>query len=59
MSGAAEIPDVTSINRFEKRLRQSELIEVLFEQFERFRRQCGYEAKGGPIIDATLVPVPI
>jgi IS5 family transposase len=59
LSGAAEIPDATSLDRFEQRLRQSDLIEELFEQFEGFLRQAGYEAKGGQIIDATLIPVPI
>ena len=33
-------------------------MEVLFEKFEAFLRQSGYEAKGGQIIDATIVPVP-
>lgn len=59
LSGAAEIPDATTLDGFEQRLRQADLIEVLFEHFEAFLRQAGYEAKGGQIIDATLIPVPI
>jgi IS5 family transposase len=59
LSGEAEIPDATTLDGFEQRLRQAELIDVLFEQFEAFLRQAGYEAKGGQIIDATLIPVPI
>lgn len=57
--GEAEIPDATTLDGFEQRLRQADLIDVLFEQFEVFLRQAGYEAKGGQIIDATLIPVPI
>jgi IS5 family transposase len=59
LSGAAEIPDATTLDGFEQRLRQAKLIDVLFEQFEAFLQQAGYEAKGGQIIDATLIPVPI
>jgi IS5 family transposase len=59
LSEAAEIPDATTLDRFEQRLRQADLIDELFEQFEAFLRQAGYEAKGGQIIDATLIPVPI
>lgn len=54
-----EIPDATTVGNFEKKLQEAGLIEVLFEEFEGFLRESGYEAKGGQIIDATLVPVPI
>jgi len=47
LSGATEIPDATTLDRFEQRLRQANLIDRLFEQFETFLRQAGYEAKGG------------
>jgi transposase, IS5 family len=59
LPGETEIPDATTLDGFEQRLRQADLIDVLFEQFEAFLRQAGYEAKGGQIIDATLIPVPI
>jgi transposase, IS5 family len=55
----AEIPDATTIGLFEEKLRQAGLIEVLFERFEECLRESGYEAKGGQIIDATIIPVPI
>lgn len=58
LSAEAEIPDATSIGGFEEKLRKAGLIEVLFEKFGEFLRQSGYEAKGGQIIDATIVPVP-
>jgi IS5 family transposase len=48
----------TTLDGFEQRLRQAGLIDELFEQFATFLRQAGYEAKGGQIIDATLIPVP-
>jgi transposase, IS5 family len=59
LTETAEIPDATTLDGFEQRLRQAGLIEVLFEQFEAFLRQSGYAAQGGQIIDATLIPVPI
>jgi hypothetical protein len=55
----AEIPDATTIGKFEEQLRQAGLMEVLFEQFEAFVRQSGYAAQGGQIVDATIIPVPI
>ena len=59
LEGEAEIPDATTVDNFEKKLQAEGLIEVVFEEFERFLRESGYEAKGGQIIDATLVPVAI
>jgi IS5 family transposase len=59
LSREAEIPDATTLDRFEQRLRQANLIDELLEQFASFLHQAGYEAKGGQIIDATLIPVPI
>ena len=54
-----EVPDATTVWLFRQRLRDAGLIEELFETFNGFLEGCGYEAKGGQIIDATLVPVPI
>lgn len=59
LPGEAEIPDATTLDRFEQRLRKANLIDELFEQFACFLHQAGYEAKGGQIVDATLIPVPI
>ena len=52
------IPDATTIAFFRERLRKAGLIEELFETFETFLRSQGLQARGGQIIDATLVPVP-
>lgn len=55
----AEVPDAKTIWLFRKRLTDAGLIEELFQQFEQFLQRAGYEAKGGQIVDATIVPVPI
>ena len=52
------IPDVTTIAFYREPLRKAGLIEELFEMFEACLRSQGLEARGGRIIDATLVPVP-
>jgi IS5 family transposase len=52
------ILDATTVAFFRERLRQAGVIEELFERFEEHLRAQGLEARGGQIIDATLVPVP-
>ena len=52
------IPDATTIALFRERLRKADVIEELFEMFEVYLRSKGLQARGGQIIDATLVPVP-
>ena len=52
------IPDATTIAFFIERFRKVGVIEELFEMFEAYLRSQGLEARGGQIIDATLVPVP-
>jgi transposase, IS5 family len=56
---ADEVPDATTVWLFRQRLREAGLIEELFETFNQFLEGSGYTAKGGQIIDATLVPVPV
>ena len=53
-----DIPDATTVAFFRERLRKAGVIEELFEMFEGYLRDQGLEARGGQIIDATLVPVP-
>ena len=53
-----DIPDATTLAFFRERLRKAGVIEELFEKFESYLRSQGLEARGGQIIDATLVPVP-
>ena len=52
------IPDATTVAFFRERLRKAGVIEELFEMFEEYLRSQGLQARGGQIIDATLVPVP-
>ena len=53
-----DIPDATTLAFFRERLRKAGVIEELFEKFESYLRSQGLEARGGQLIDATLVPVP-
>ena len=52
------IPDATTVAFFRERLRKAAVIEELFEMHEGYLRDQGLEARGGQIIDATLVHVP-
>jgi IS5 family transposase len=52
------IPDATTVTFFKERLRKAGVIEEIFEMFEGYLSSQGLEARGGQIIDATLVPVP-
>jgi len=53
-----KVPDATTVWFFREQLRIQGLIVPLFEQFEGYLRTHGYAAKGGQIVDATLIPVP-
>ena len=52
------IPDTTTVAFFRDRLLKAGVIEELFEMFESYLRSQGLQARGGQIIDATLVPLP-
>jgi IS5 family transposase len=54
---ADEVPDATTVWLFRKQLSEQGLIEALFEQFNGYLIEQGYAAKGGQIVDATLIPV--
>lgn len=53
-----DIPDATTVAFSRERLRKAEVIEDQFDQFEQHLRNQGLQARGGQIIDATLVPIP-
>ena len=53
-----EVPDATTVWLFRHQLTQQGLIDPLFEQFDAYLIEQGYAAKGGQILDATLIPVP-
>jgi len=52
------IPDAPTVALFRERLRKAGVIEELFAMFDSYLRSQGLEARGGQIIDATLIPVP-
>src|SRR5450756_1384281 len=52
------IPDATTLWLFREKLAKSGLIEKLFERFDQHLEAQGYMARGGQMIDATIVPVP-
>ena len=52
------IPDATTLWLFREKLAKSGLIKKLFERFDQHLAAKGYIARGGQIIDASIVPVP-
>ena len=55
------IPDVTTVElvaRFREQLRQAGILAERFQQFDADLKKQGRKARGGPIMDATIVPVP-
>ena len=52
------IPDGTTLWLFREKLAKAGLIERLFERFGRHLEAKGYIARGGQMVDATIVPVP-
>jgi transposase, IS5 family len=52
------IPDATTLWLFREKLAKAGLIEKLFDRFDQHLAAKGYMARGGQIVDATIVPVP-
>jgi IS5 family transposase len=52
------IPDGTTLWLFREKLAKAGLIETLFERFGQHLEAQGYIARGGQMIDATIVAVP-
>jgi transposase, IS5 family len=52
------VPDGTTLWLFRERLAKAGLIETLFTRFGHYLEAKGYIARGGQMIDATIVPVP-
>ncbi|MBI3704317.1 MAG: IS5 family transposase [Rhizobiales bacterium] len=52
------IPDGTTLWLFREKLAKAGVIEKLFDRFDRYLGAKGYIARGGQIIDASIVPVP-
>ena len=52
------IPDATTLWLFREKLAKAGLMEKLFARFDQHLAAKGYMARGGQIIDASIVPVP-
>ena len=52
------IPDGTTLWLFREKLAKAALIDKLFERFGQHLEAKGYIARGGQMVDATIVPVP-
>src|SRR3982075_1253708 len=52
------IPDATTVWLFREKLAKAGLIEKLFDRFDQDLAAKGYMARGGQMVDATIVPVP-
>jgi transposase len=52
------VPDARTIWLYREKLTKAEAIKPLFAQFDAALRAAGYIAKGGQIVDASLVSVP-
>ncbi len=52
------VPDATTIWLFREALIEAKLVETLFQKFDRHLAGQGFIARGGQIIDATIVPAP-
>lgn len=53
-----KVPDATTVWLFREELIKRNLIKELFEKFDEFLNEVGFAAKGGHILDATIVPIP-
>src|SRR3954467_12795925 len=52
------IPDATTPWLFREKLAKAGVVEKLFERFDQHLAAQGYMARGGQMVDATIVPVP-
>jgi IS5 family transposase len=52
------IPDGTTLWLFREKLAKAGVIKKLFDRFDQHLGAKGYIARGGQIVDATIVPVP-
>src|ERR1700741_4209978 len=52
------IPDATTLWLFREKLAKASLVAKLFERFDQHLAAQGYMARGGQMVDATIVPVP-
>jgi len=53
------VPDAKTVWLFREELTQQKLLTSLFTDFDLHLKACGYQARKGQIVDATIVPAPI
>ena len=53
-----QVPDATTLWLFREKIKEKGLERELFETFNDYINELGYEPKEGQILDATLIPVP-
>ena len=54
-----KVPDAKNVWLYREQLSQAGLIEALFEDFDAHLKGQGYRARGGQIVDASIVAVPV
>jgi IS5 family transposase len=52
------VPDAKTVWLYREGLAQAGMVEALFKQFDGYLARQGYIARGGQILDASIVPVP-
>ncbi len=52
------VPDAKTVWLYREALAQAGMVEALFTQFDGYLARQGYIARGGQILDASIVPVP-
>ena len=52
------MPDAKTVWLYREALAQAGMVEALFKQFDGYLARQGYIARGGQILDASIVPVP-
>ena len=52
------VPDAKTVWLYREQLAQAGAVEQILADFDRYLRDQGYVAKGGQIMDASMVPVP-
>lgn len=58
MAEARDLPDARTIRRFKNELAKAKTSTALFDDVQRQLNAAGLHAKGGQMIDATIVPSP-
>jgi IS5 family transposase len=58
LSMGDKVPDGTTLWNFHEALKEIGLDRALFDTFDRFLRERGFEARKGQIVDAAIVEVP-